>query len=107
MLQIPSYPSKYSTAPVAGAVAWISGETLDLTRGTGEFTLNVHPDVESANAGKTPIDQVTITLGQDGTRKFVELMADPEFASAFGVIAAKLYGEVVKHPLFSGAVPIA
>jgi hypothetical protein len=114
--QIPSFPDPRDPAtPLTDAYAWISGLSLDLSSGQGQFVLNFHP--REAAWQSPPVAQIGIALGQvlgpgpEGgppvtSATLAELMADPEFAAAFATIGAKLYAIADLHPALAGAVEV-
>jgi hypothetical protein len=120
-LNIPSFPNPFDAShPLANAYAWISFLALDANAGTGRLVLNVHPNVDAASTSK-PVCQLPITLGEvlvkstsafDGSTPAVEsftfpslvtLMSDPEFASAYQTIQAKLEAALIQVPALAGS----
>jgi hypothetical protein len=116
-LQIPSFPNPHDKAnPLVDVYAWISGFNLDVFGDKGYVVFNVNPN-EVAWQDR-PIDQIKIEFGQVlapgppfsppvayPTKD--EFLADPEYAAAYAVIAAKHEAAAVAtHPLLAGAVEV-
>jgi hypothetical protein len=117
-LQVPSFPNPHDKAnPLIDVYAWPSGFNLDIFGGDkGYVVFNVNPN-EAAWQDR-PIDQIKIEFGQVlapgppfsppvayPTKE--EFMADPEFATAYATIGAKLEAAAAAtHPLLIGAVPV-
>lgn len=104
-LRLPSYPDSHYANPLADVYAWVAMISIDFGTGSGRVMVNVHPDAASAAAGKFPLDQVGVTMGR-GFPSLAEMMADPQFAAAFGVIRTKLYDHLKALPAFQGAVDV-
>jgi hypothetical protein len=118
-LDIPTYPNPFDpNTPLTNVYAWMSGIGMDMSNNTGRLTLNIHPN-EAAWVG-TPIGQISIALGEtlvpaNPTAEppveevkfptFTELMAIPEFATAYTTIGGILYQNCLPHPMLAGATP--
>lgn len=106
-LTIVNFPDPRDPAhPLPTAYAWLSYLALDLRAKTGRILFDVHAS-ESSWQGQ-PVGQVGVSLGQgvglDHFPTLDELMADPEFASAYATIGAKLYAaSLASVPSFAGA----
>jgi hypothetical protein len=103
-LSVPSYPSPFATAPLEGAYGWIGFLAVDFASGTGRLVVNVHPSGADALAGKPPIDQPGITLGQDGFPDLATVLADN--AEHFGAIRQYLFDRLKDLPAFAGATDV-
>lgn len=113
-INIPSFPDPSRTIPITNAYGWIAFEALDGNTGTGRITLNIHPDADSANAFLTPATRLDVSLGEllnpaspgEPAMKFpslMELMANPDFAQAYGIILYILYTALLNHPKLEGS----
>lgn len=114
-LQPPSYPNPFDPSrPEPAAYARIGTVMLRPETGAGNMVVNVKASAAARAAKAPPIDQVAVSLGMDvpGTdppvrvKTLTELMADPEFAAAYAVVAGKLYGELRKFPAFRDAADV-
>lgn len=104
-LRLPSYPDSHYAEPLTDAYAWVSMVAIDFGANSGRIAVNIHPNSQSAAAGKVPLDQLGMAMGRDFP-SLAELMGDAEFASAFGVIRTKLYDRLKALPAFQGAVDV-
>lgn len=113
-LNIPSIENPFDpNNPLTDAYAWIVNISLDIYSNNGRVILNINPNEEAWSA--PAMRQVSIELGQITkpinenndtevrVKTLSELMADPEFAQAYSVLGAKLYAEVLKHPIFENS----
>jgi hypothetical protein len=117
-MTIPTFRNPYDLtgAPLADVFGWIRVVCLDAATGVGRVVLSLNPN-PAASGTSPPIAEIPADLGavlvagappaMDGSTpevpavKFAtldELLADPEFAQAFGVILARLEREFLKVP---------
>jgi hypothetical protein len=107
-LQLPSYPNPHDrNTPMANAYAYIGALTISFRDNTSTVVLHVHPN--AAAWRDTPLGYIPIQGGEGLANNthfptLSEFMGDPEFAQAFGVIAAKIYAQAKNHPQCAGAV---
>lgn len=117
-LQLPSFTPPYSATPIQNAYAWIANLLIDFRAMSGSLMMSIDASASDAAAGYPPIQGIAITLGQtlvpvNGNTPAVtfptlqELLADPEFAQAFGVIRTKLYTQLLNHSTFAGSTEVA
>ena len=106
-LRLPSFPNPHDrNNPVANAYAYIGALTISFRDNTSTTVLHVHPNAaawQDAPLGYIPIQGGEALAGDTHFPSLNEFMADPEFAQAFGVIAAKMYAQAKNHPQCAGA----
>lgn len=105
MLNVPSYQSSFFVQPLSNVVGWIASLSIDFSSGGGRLTLNIHPDMESAGAMKTPIAQITVGCGE----KFGDVTFPPleqilsDNGEHFQAIQDYLYSKLQTLPQFNGS----
>jgi hypothetical protein len=95
------------SAPLHQAVAWIGGLQLNFMAPVpnGVLTLSVNADAQAAIEGRPPVRVDHLVMGRD-LPSLAELMADPEFASAFGTMRTKLYAALLASGHYPGAIDV-
>ncbi len=106
-LTLPTFPNPHdSKNPVRQAYAWIGELAVNFRNNTSQIVLYVHPNEPAWQ------DDPVGTLGMRGGDQWAndkyfptigEFMTDPEFAQAFGLIAAKIMAKVKDNPACAGA----
>jgi hypothetical protein len=103
-----------SGAAFPAAYEWAAAITFDFAAGDYSLTMNVHPDAESADAGKPPIAQSVYFGGQSEPGPDGVTIAMPtgaqvmtDLASEFAAIKAYLYGKLAAMPSQAGATQVS
>src|SRR5262249_61173195 len=87
--------------PGPNAYAYIGALTISFRDNTSTVVLHVHPNEAAwrdAPLGYVPIQGGEALANDTHFPTLAEFMADPEFAQAFAVVAAKIYAQAKNHP---------
>lgn len=122
-LSVPDYPIPYSTEPATAAYVWIQALSINFVNGSGNVSVGVNLDVDSANAGLAVIDSFSVNLGRsmglDGggqpilfpdlttivTNAAVFAGSNPG-TTPFDAIRSAIYEALLAHPKLAGATPV-
>jgi hypothetical protein len=100
-----TYPDPFGTADLTAYIR-LGEVTLNVAEQRGRIVLYVHRDADSRNAGKQPVDRITLVLNPEATDL-------PAFADVIGLnaramddLTAALYGVVKVQPILDGAADV-
>lgn len=70
------YPNPYSIETLQNTYIWCSFLALDFASKSGRIVMSIHPDRDSAYAGKPPIATISYTITPEGRAAVMTLIQD-------------------------------